>query len=188
MDKTKILIAIVVALLVLNSATLVFLWLQHPPRATIGPRQPRDPGAVLSQELGFTQQQQQQFDVLREAHHARMVVLGDSLKHLKDSLYTLLLSRDSIQAKALCTAIGGVQQQIEQVTYDHFRQVRSLLTPEQRQKYDPMLRNAIAGTPRPARDERDQPEPAGTRQAPFGRSPREDQGQRSQAPPAKAGR
>ncbi len=191
MDKTKVLITIVIVLLVLNSATLVFLWLQHPPMAIIGQRTARDPGEVLSRELGFSQQQQQQFNVLRDAHHAQMVVYGDSLKHLKDSLFVLLLNRDSIHAKSLFPAIGGVHQMIEQVTYDHFQQVRSMLTPEQRQKYDPMLRNAVAGNPRPAHDDRNQPELGSQNQSQQGCPPRKqgplrlgsDQGQRPPEPP-----
>jgi periplasmic protein CpxP/Spy len=152
MDKTKVLIAVIIALLVLNSATLVFLWMQRPPRPASGNLQARDPGQVLSQQLGFSREQQLRFDTLRTAHHGQMVVYGDSLKRLKDSLFTLLLRRDSVNAASLFAAIGSVHQKVEQVTFDHFQQVRSLCTPEQRQKYDRMLYNALTDVPRPSRE------------------------------------
>jgi protein CpxP len=145
-------LAVVVALLALNSATLVFIWLQRPPRAALDNRQARDPGEVLSRHLGFSQEQQQQFETLRTAHHDKMITYGDSLKGLKDSLFTLLLNRDSVHAGQLFSDIGILHQKVERVTFDHFQQVRSICTDEQRQKYDLMIKNAYLDVQRPSRD------------------------------------
>jgi len=165
MDKIKYLTILVIILAVLNAATLAFIWLQRP--AGAGPQKGsgEDPAVLLARQLGFSQQQQQQFEELRALHQIQMKIWGDSLKTLKERQYSLLISHDPVGAGAVIQAIGEVHRQIEQVTFDHFSRALQLCTPQQRQQYEKMLYRAITDIPRQTRDQprndRGQNPPAG---------------------------
>ncbi len=157
MEKTKLLTGFVIVLIAVNAATLAFIWLQRPAQPQ-GRRPERDPGEVLSQQLGFSREQKLAFDTLRARHHSQMMALGDSLKSMKEALFQSILSGDTLRARAIIFSIGTVHQQVELVTFDHFSGVRRLLTPEQRVKYDGMLHRAITEGPgQPKGDDRRPP-------------------------------
>jgi hypothetical protein len=148
MEKIKFFKYMIIILVILNVVTISFVWIQrYSPTTEQRPRpQKEDPGVVLGQYLGFTKEQQHQFDSLRTYHHSCMVIYEDSLRKFKEQLYRDLLEGDTADAQLLSAKIGEFHKFIEIVTFDHFHKVRMLCNSMQLKMYDPMLHRAITET------------------------------------------
>ncbi len=164
MNKVTYLSILVIALIALNAVALVFIWRRPLLKPMITTNHEQRPGDILAQSLGFSRQQQERFDELRNQHRSMMIAYSDSIGMLREKLHSLLVNDDSTAAWGVITMIGNVHQYIEQATYEHFAKVRLLCTPKQRQQYDRMVHRAITEGYSPSRGRRnydDQAAPSG---------------------------
>ena len=151
-EKPKFLTAIIVALLLLNFGTLTFMWTHHPG----GPRGQR-PGDVfhfLVSELKMTDEQQKQYEVLRDEHHHQVEEKQQEGRKLHDTFYELLRNPkiDSLMVAQTADAIAVNQKQIDLITFYHFQKVRAICTPQQQQKFDEIIAEALRMmSPKPPR-------------------------------------
>jgi Spy/CpxP family protein refolding chaperone len=140
-----------IILLVANAVTLTLLWSNHSKhrRDENAAVQPPPPGGqafeYITNELKLTQQQQDAYKVLREAHHAAQVVLQDSIRKSKDVFFDLL-QMPSVNDTVLHNASKKgleFQEQLEIMTFKHFQQVRALCTPEQQKRFDEIIKEVV---------------------------------------------
>ena len=159
MKKVNILTISVVALFIINVLMLFMMWnkhphdtderFDHPPFGDGGPppeRGPhhRGPGEFIQRELNFNETQQQQFKLLREAHHDSVKMLREQMKELKSQLFVFdEKSKNENSALKVATEIGGLQQKIELITYKHFAEVRALCNEEQKKKFDTIIKDVM---------------------------------------------
>jgi hypothetical protein len=133
MSKSKLWIAIVVVLLVVNTILLVFLWMGKRPRKMMG-------GSAK--------------DYLTKQ-------LNDDMKDLKDNMFDNLSTNniDSNKVKGLLQQIGENEKGRDSITFYHFRKLRTILTAEQQQKFDKIIKNVLRmmGPPPQAPPIRDRP-------------------------------
>ena len=139
-------------LAILNIVLLVNTWkkpgFMPPPRHMEG-----GPGRMIIEELKLSQEQIQQFEKLKEAHRSAMRELDGKGKELRNQYFDLLKQEQSDQKLSgeLLSAIANNQKIIENVTFDHFRDVRKLCNVGQKKTFDSIigdiLRN-MAGPPR----------------------------------------
>ncbi|SDY61628.1 periplasmic heavy metal sensor [Hymenobacter psychrophilus] len=167
LTKTRMLSWLAVALGLLNVGLLALLWLGRPGNQP----QQRPEGSSLAtylvRELQLTPTQQQQFDRLRQDHHAHMERLVRELTAEREQLFASLTGPNAVAASpALLDHIGRLQRQTDSITYDHFAAVEKMLTPDQRKRWQQLaptlprrLQSPGPGGPPPRRGPADGPPP-----------------------------
>jgi periplasmic protein CpxP/Spy len=122
--------------LIINAATLIFFWYNRPPEE--GKRALRQ-GRVLEERLKLDEKQQAIFQPMRERHHQA----HDSLLQLIAAQRQVLYSQKQAVNDTVLHKIGLLQEEIERVTYDHFKEVRKICTPEQQAQLDTLLAKTV---------------------------------------------
>jgi periplasmic protein CpxP/Spy len=141
MNKSRIWLIIVVLLLLANTAVLAMLWMKKPPSPPPG-GSAKD---FLVSELKLSSEQQKQFDALRESHQKNIRVIMEGMKDLKDALAEKISAEktDTAWLDALTKAISEKERQRDLATFYHFRSFRSILSDEQKQKFDKILKQVL---------------------------------------------
>lgn len=133
MNKTKFLGIAVVALLALNIGTIAFFTLKNPPRhMEAGPRN------IIVERLHFDAEQEAAYDALIAKHRLDIRAKNQEIAAAKTALYTLLQSGDFSKKDSLITAIGQLQQQVENIHFQHFGDIKNLCKGEQIQAFNEM--------------------------------------------------
>jgi periplasmic protein CpxP/Spy len=122
--------------LIINAATLIFFWYNRPPEE--GKRGAR-PGQVLIEELKMDEKQLALFKPLRDQHHQA----HDSLLQIIADQRQILYSQKQAANDTIVQKIGHLQQEIERITYDHFKDIRKICTPEQQAQLDILLEKTV---------------------------------------------
>jgi Spy/CpxP family protein refolding chaperone len=141
-------------LFVANLATLFLLWRSGQPLS--GNRPPVQPGRgaekYLVAQLKMTEPQQAAYKKLYEAHQSQRRTLHDSLRQSKDAFFDLL-SRPGVNDSMLFAnsqEAARLTQQEDILTFKHFQQVKALLTEEQKQEFDNIIKEVLRQmAPRP---------------------------------------
>jgi Spy/CpxP family protein refolding chaperone len=136
MEKTKLLTITVIGLLLLNFATLGFLFISgtkgHKPPHDI-PEGRHEPKEIIIERLHFDANQQKEYGQLIEWHRRKIRQLEDSIRVSKNELY-MLFNNDIVDEKAKVTLINEIalfQKQIEATHFKHFEDIKKLCKPEQ---------------------------------------------------------
>lgn len=98
MEKTKLLTITVIGLLLVNLATLSFLFLSGPKPGKLPHKGRPEPREIIIEKLHFDAKQQQEYDKLIQWHRDEIEYLDDTIRHKKYLLYTFLY-RDSTDVK-----------------------------------------------------------------------------------------
>jgi periplasmic protein CpxP/Spy len=136
---------ITIALLVLmNIGVLMFMWLSRP-KYDINARPPRPTAfEYLVHTLNLTPKQVEQYTVLRDAHHEAFEQIWAKGHQLRDELYTHLGdSTDNGQIEALTDSLAANQRETELLTFNHFRKLRAICTPQQQKELDDVIGKAL---------------------------------------------
>ncbi len=155
MPEARFLKIIIIVLLLINISTLGFLWFgeRHgghrppppPPPGRDGPR--RGAAAFLHQSLSLTDAQETAYRKLREGHHQTVEAIRDEMKESKRALYALLKAPEPNAVRneevRWIDSLAAQQRRIEYITYEHFREVRALCTPQQQAKFDEVIGEAL---------------------------------------------
>lgn len=135
MDKIKLLTIVIIALLLVNIATLGYLFAGKNHR----PGEKREgPKKLIIEKLHFNDQQQEQYDLLIQWHRGQINKLDDQIHQAKNKLY-LQLQKSTSDTKAkdsIIDAITGYQKQIEITHFKHFEDIKKLCKPEQLNDYN----------------------------------------------------
>jgi len=157
MKSYKFWLALVLTLLVVNSAVLATMWFhQHPPKKRHSdnlPERPTEPKDVLIQTLAMTAKQQQLFNVMRGKHRQLVNRLDSENRVLRDTFFTIIkkTKADTALINTLSKKISDNQALIEKGTLYHFRELRAILTPEQQTKFDGIIAQVVHMVGRPGR-------------------------------------
>jgi Spy/CpxP family protein refolding chaperone len=166
MNNIKFLKSILLVLLLVNIATLSFLWLTKPPRNN------RQGSAkdFFSHELSFSAKQEQQFDSLKDLFQAQKEDLRDEVKDKYKNYFDLLQNPkvDSSTVKNVVSEIIRIKEKEELTLFYHFQKVRSICDATQKQKFDRIVKEAAQmigpgsqgeRCPPPREDRQDAPPP-----------------------------
>lgn len=134
----------VIVLAILNIVLMANMWM-GPRGHKHGPPPPHHgqggPKHMMIEELKFTKEQTAKFEELVDAHRNAMRELDEKNRTVREEYFSLL-SKDSVDVKKkeeLEMTIAANQKGIDVVTFDHFKQVRSLCTPEQKKHFDEII-------------------------------------------------
>jgi protein CpxP len=138
MEKTKLLTIAVIGLLLLNLATLGFLFLNGPK----GNRPPHggkpEPKEIIIEKLHFDANQQKDYENLIQWHRSEITKLDDNIRQAKNELYSQL-NQSEVNAKAkdsLITVINSNQKQIEETHFKHFEDIKKLCHKDQMEDFN----------------------------------------------------
>jgi Spy/CpxP family protein refolding chaperone len=156
MSESRFLKTVIIGLLLLNAGTLSYLFLQGRRTGTEGRDQPMHGGPgrtarFLREQLQLTDDQEAQFREMREDHHEKMGRIhrriGESHQHLYGLLHDGYQPADSIAAIPFIDAYTNAQREVEWLRFTHFRNLRSICTPAQQQKFDRVISDALEQLP-----------------------------------------
>lgn len=138
LSRNKILLTIIAILLITNIGMLVLFLGMKPVH-----EEPKKLGFTekLKNQVGFTADQMAVFEPKKKVFWARVRERSDEIKKTKEEFYHYLYDPsvpDSvIEAKA--NVIGKQQRDLDMHVIRHFKELRTLCTPEQLAKYDSLL-------------------------------------------------
>jgi periplasmic protein CpxP/Spy len=156
MNKTKLLTFAVVALLLLNLATLGFLVFSAKTNHPNSFRRPQ-PREIIIEKLDFDANQQDQYVELIGRHRQEINKLDDQIRNSKQELY-LQLTKQNINIKAkdsLINNIANTQKQIEEMHFSHFQDIKKLCRKEQINDFNDLteeLSKIFSGRPKHGND------------------------------------
>ncbi|QMW02036.1 periplasmic heavy metal sensor [Spirosoma foliorum] len=137
MERTKLLTLAVLGLLLVNLLTIGFLIFrsdQSPHKDQMQGPQPDDkgPSRLIIARLHFDEQQQKQYLDLVRQHKQQTMQLNTKSIRLFQSYYGLLTQVHPDSTKSsLVRQIADVQQQIAELNFSHFQQIKSLCRSDQ---------------------------------------------------------
>lgn len=141
-QKNKMLIIIIAILLLANIGLLFFaFW----PKKRSQHGKDRDSiSYALENKIGFSEEQMNNYEGLKDAHKQKMKPLLEALRTSKENFYNLLQQThsDSVVANAL-TEIGSRQEAVDSQIYIHFRDIRSMCNPQQIPGFDSLVKKLV---------------------------------------------
>ncbi|MBI4811362.1 MAG: periplasmic heavy metal sensor [Ignavibacteriales bacterium] len=152
--KTRILIGVIIVLIIINITVIAFVFfsphIEKEPQMLEG----RGPSAALflEKELGFSEEQKNEFAKLRRDHLRKTQIIRQELKKMKDSFFELIKedTMNRTKLREYLAAIGQKESDINLVTFEHFKNVRAICNSEQRQKFDAIIQEVLRMLPHPA--------------------------------------
>ena len=120
--------------------------------------------AFLTQSLSFNTEQLQKFNVLKQDHQSKTRQQREQLRNAKEAFFLLL--KDSLatseKIEIANKKISQFEEQINLITYTHFKQVRALCTNMQQKKFDSLIISLVQqiAMPKPPRPNHRRPDDA----------------------------
>ena len=145
MASQRFLKILLVVLLILNITTLSYTWINESGMNEHGGPHRPDVFSFLCKELQFTEQQQRQYEDLRNEHHQSIGRIQEQGTKFRERFFDLIHTSptDSVLVKQLADSIASTQQKIELTTFYHFQKVRAICTPEQQKRFDEVIQDAL---------------------------------------------
>lgn len=145
MKTNKLLAFAVVALLIINGVLVYLLWK--------GKKQPRNRGGEnrnmsewLAKELNEDEKQKAEHTRLRDAHFSSMRPLFDSVNAYKKGLFNLVkeTSVNESLVQSYTDKISKTEAEIAKNIFEHFKNVRAILNPDQQKKYEEIVQKMVS--------------------------------------------
>lgn len=143
--RNRNLLIIIGVLLLTNIAVLVYFLGQKKPGNPETSYSGKDKGSgiaeMLQKEVGFNEGQTEQYKQLKEKQKETIRPMYDDMRKVKDSLFRLLSYPDTNDSllNRIADAIAQKQKALDLQTFNYFKKLRTLCTPEQQPKYDSMV-------------------------------------------------
>ena len=134
MRKEKLLWIFIIVLILVNGATLFFM---------LSGRRPA-PGdkfdRTITEVLQLNQGQIRQFNIMKREHHQEMIRVDREMRSNYEKYFYLLSDTGNILKKdSLGTVLGNNQKEKIQITYQHFNELKSICTSEQKEKFKELI-------------------------------------------------
>ena len=134
---------VIILLVVLNLGTMAFLLFGHPCKERVA-QQGRS-AEFLIRELGLSNTQQDEFGQLRDLHQDQLQVLQELDRKLHNRFFEMIFlpAADTLSLKILADSIAQVRIKTEMLTYEHFSELKKLLTLQQKEKFHRIFKLAL---------------------------------------------
>ena len=148
-NSTNTILTVAVILLLLVNIAMVVFMVKGKRKGDRREGGRRSPVEMMSKELGMTEQQKKDYEQLRETHFSMMRPLHDSVRMAKSTFFGLV--KDSTVTDSMMfqysERIAAMQQNIDQLTFAHFRRVRNLFSGDQQKKFDTLVQKMMHRSP-----------------------------------------
>ncbi len=143
-SQKKVLVRAVLLLFLLNVGCLsLFIWkYTESTKPALFPTPGfRDVSGVLKKELGLTDIQVRQIDVLRETYFRKESDLTSVIRSERDSMNVEMFNKstDELLVKSLARRIAENEYQMEMLRLDQSRELKLICTPEQLNKFKDLV-------------------------------------------------
>ncbi len=146
-NKNKWWLIAVIVLMAINTATLTIFWLERKGQGLLLGGKPKGAEAqtFLVKELVLDSAQQVQYLELVKAHRKSTNDIKRELKNAKDAFFSLLgdSTASEVTIKQAADNTSTVEIQLDLLTFNHFKQIRSICTPTQQAKFDSIIKTAV---------------------------------------------
>jgi Spy/CpxP family protein refolding chaperone len=156
LSKQKLTNLLIIILVVINIASLSFIWyrqLQSPPPL---PPHPKSPGIqhvnnFFGKELNLTLDQEKQFDKIRKEHVVKTNAMKDKMGGLRREILEDSFSDnpDTDKINKLAEKIGETQKDYEEFLSEHFRNLSAACNAEQKEKLKKIFMTSLVPPPLP---------------------------------------
>jgi hypothetical protein len=158
-NKNNYLKWLVIVLLAVNIFFIVFIWINIFNRKEpsymmkIGP--PPDKNDFLQKELSLTDEQVRKFEEKRKEFFSASDEFFAEMNNLQDELIASLLKQEYNPTfiDSLINQIGYIQATLEELRFNHFKELLSYCTPEQKEKFILVIKKITERKPPPDRKE-----------------------------------
>jgi hypothetical protein len=149
---------IIIFLVLLNTGTLIMIWVNQPiktdskltapPPAKQNEREPQIKGTQsandnLVTDLALNKEQQNKYLEFKNKHHENELRLHESLRELKKRYFDLLSDNKAADASTIAQQIGNIEKERVMNTFNYFRDIRMLCDNEQKDRFDHVYRDAL---------------------------------------------
>jgi len=131
MNKNKFLTLAVIVLFLINIATLAFVFFRKPPP----PPKQDGPKKAIIERLHFDDGQVAEYEKLIDGHQRAIVAKQQEMGLAKKALFEQLQQDDPSQKDSLILAIGKLQEEMEDIHFRHFSDVKKLCRPGQMEAF-----------------------------------------------------
>ena len=135
-----------IALLLMVAINLTWLIYQVSPNS-VRTRHPRKGIDFITKELSLTPEQTKKFEMLREKHFLKIRETHHQLKNAKDNYFSSAFEDNEEQSAENLQHLQALNQKLEVQTFQHFKEIKALLTEEQVPKFKNIL-HEILGPPK----------------------------------------
>ena len=131
---------VIIVLVLINMGTLAYVWLANKP-----PRDDRkdneDVVSFLSKELNLDNTQKNKLATLHDDYQHKMRDVHEHLRTLHGPFFNLLRtsSLDTVQVNTVIDSLTVYHKQMEWLTFQQFKDIRSICNPAQQQKFDDIV-------------------------------------------------
>ena len=146
MKQNKPLYVIIALLVMVNVISLFLLWKGK--RSTHMPERPERGRHFLQKELDLTEEQAVDLSNTFMKHREGQKKITSALSKERQQLFNALHSgqaMDSAEAMGHIKIIGKEQEALEWLNYRHVKEVKKILTPEQREKFFQLVKRVHNG-------------------------------------------
>lgn len=137
--KSKLLPIFLFLLIILNGV-LIFMLVKKPHENLRN----NPSNNFLTEQLQFSEDQKEAFQVLDEEHRNLMIHFEETIKDQKDILFSSFNNED-FNVDSLTVKIGLLEAKKDAQVFSFFKKVRRLCTVEQAKKFDKIIKQAIRG-------------------------------------------
>jgi len=153
--QNRNLMIVVIILVILNITTLTFLWLgkpKNPPHREFVRNRIEEPNKIktlLKNELGFDEQQSEEYLKLRRDNRRKIEKLNFEIRKIKKQMFDEALKEGSnnTNSDSLLNLAQSKQTEIERLTIQHFVNLKNLCKPDQIGKLEMLVHRLLP--PRP---------------------------------------
>ncbi len=137
LTKQKTYVWFIIFLVVINLATLIFLWFDRSGSKNDFEHGPRRTDNFLKAELGLTDEQDKLMKDSRDRFFDSSGKIMNEMDQLKKQLRSEAFNQnpDSISVDSITARIGILQSQTEELAFKHFKELNSILNSEQSKKF-----------------------------------------------------
>ncbi len=132
-------------LIVINVGILILLLNQSSPIFKLRHPHEGGPGKFIVEKLKLNTEQIDQFEILKKSHQKSMRDLNQEGKYLREVYFSGLKSNQvNHQSDSVLNLILENQKEKEQVTFNHFREVKNICNETQKTIFDTILNEILA--------------------------------------------
>ena len=138
-STNKLLTAAVIVLLLANIAMVVMMVSKkkNPSRG----KGRGGPTEMMTKELGLSEQQQKDFQQLRDEHFKNIRPVFDTIRSLKTAFFEMVKNPETNDSmlSAYSNKVAEKQAVLDKLTFAHFQRVRALFDTSQQRKFDELM-------------------------------------------------
>ena len=146
--KKRLLFWGIILLVIMNVSSLATVWYQQhsvpfPPTPDRPP--PQRTNQFLLRELDLTDAQAEEFAELQRQHFDKTRRIHDAIRDLKNEFFAELSVEfpDTLHANRIAGEIGAKQTELELATFYHFLELKSKISPSQKEKFDGLIQDLL---------------------------------------------